>query len=98
MAQRVGGNRRKTRKIFKKNYKDKGKISLSKYFKEYKIGDKVILKAEPAVQKSIYFPRYHGKSGIVKGKKGSCYEILIKDKNKEKNIITHPVHLKPITK
>jgi len=96
MAKRVGGNRRKTRKIFKKHYKDKGKISLSKYFKEYKTGDKVILKAEPAVQKGIYFPRYHGKLGVVKGKKGFCYEILIKDKNKQKNIIVNPVHLKAI--
>ncbi len=94
MAKRVGGSRRKTRNIYKKHYKDKGKIPLSKYFKEYKIGDKVILKAEPAIQKSIYFHRYHGKSGIVKGKKGSCYEVTIKDKNKEKNIIVHPVHLK----
>lgn len=93
MTKRVGGNRRKTRKIFKKHYKAKGKISLSKYFKEYEIGDRVILKAEPAVQKSIYSPRFHGKSGIVKGKKGSCYEVLIKDHNKEKNIIIHPVHL-----
>jgi len=94
MAKRVGGARRKTRHILSKHYKDKGKISLTRYFKEYKTGEKVILKAEPAVQKGMYFPRFHGKVGIVKGKKGNCYEVLIKDGKLEKNIIVHPVHLK----
>lgn len=98
MAKRIGGNRRKTRGIFKKNYKAKGKVSLTKYFKEFKVGDKIVLKAEPAVQKGIYFPRFHGKSGIVKGKKGDCYEIAIKDNKKEKSVTVHPVHLKAIAK
>ena len=94
MAKRIGGNRRKTRHILSKHYKAKGKISLTKYLKEYKIGEKVILKAEPAIQSGMYFPRFHGKPGIVKGKKGSCYEILIKDGKLEKNLIVHPIHLK----
>jgi large subunit ribosomal protein L21e len=96
MATRIGGNRRKTRNIFKKHYKSKGKVSLTSYFKEYKKGDKVILKAESAIQKGLYFPRYHGKSGIVKSRKGDCYEILIKDGKLEKNITVHPIHLKQI--
>jgi len=45
----------------------------------FKIGDKVLLKAEPAYQKAMYFPRYHGKIGIVQGKQGKCYIIKIKD-------------------
>jgi len=96
MAKRIGGNRRKTRNIFKKEYKQRGKISLSNYLKEYKEGDKVILKAEPAIQKGLYFHRFHGKLGIVKSKKGSCYEVTIKDGKKKKNIIVHPIHLKEI--
>ncbi len=98
MAKRIGGNRRKTRQIYKKHYKKKGKISLTNYFKEYQIGDKVILKAEPAIQKGIYFPRYHGKPGIVKEKKGKCYNVIIKAGDKEKNILVHPIHLKIIGK
>ena len=38
----------------------------------------------------------HSKTGIVKGKKGSCYEINIKDGKKEKILIIHPVHLKRV--
>ena len=47
-------------------------------------------------QKGMYFPRYHGMVGEVKGKKGNCYNIAIKDHNKDKLLIVHPVHLKKI--
>ncbi|MBI2508019.1 50S ribosomal protein L21e [Candidatus Woesearchaeota archaeon] len=94
MAKRIGRSRRKTRHKLRKSIKERGKISISKYLHEFKLGDRVILKAEPAVQTGMYFPRFHGKAGVVTGKQGSCYKILIKDINKEKTIIVHPVHLK----
>ena len=94
MAKRTGGYRRKTRGIFRKNIKDRGKISIKKYFQEFKTGDKVILKAEPAVQTGMYFRRFHGKVGEVNGKRGECYIVKIKDLNKKKELIVHPVHLK----
>ena len=94
MAQRQGGGRRKTRGKYRKNIKDRGKISIRKYFQEFKNGDKVILKAEPAVQRGIYFRRFHGKVGEIIGKKGECYIINIKDFNMKKELIVHPVHLK----
>ncbi len=52
------------------------------------------MKAEPAVQHGMYYPRFHGKHGVVKGKQGNCYIVGIKDKNKAKDLIVHPVHLK----
>ena len=93
MSKRIGGCRRKTRNKLKKSLRDKGKISINKYFQEFKIGEKVVLKAEPAIQKGMYFPRFHSKTGLVKGKKGSCYEIIIKDGGKAKMLIVHPIHL-----
>mgnify|MGYP001569345496 FL=1 len=94
MAQRQGGGRRKTRGKFRKNIKDRGKISIKKYFQEFKNGDRVILKAEPAVQTGMYFRRFHGKVGEKIGKKGECYIINIKDFNMNKELIVHPIHLK----
>ena len=73
---------------------ERGKFSLRSYLKELQINDKVVLKMEPSIQKGMYFPRFHGKVGIVKAKKGSCYEVTIKDFKKEKTVIVHPVHLK----
>ena len=92
--QRVGGSRRKTRHKLKKNIRTKGKISLKEYFKNLKEGDKVTLKAEPAIQKGMYFPRFHGKTGKVIKKQGSNYYVEIKDGNKKKLVLVHPAHLK----
>jgi large subunit ribosomal protein L21e len=88
------GFRRKTRSKLTKDYKKKGKISLRTYFQEFKEGDRVVLSAEPAYQKAMYYPRFHGRSGIVIGSRGSSYVVLIKYGRKEKMIIVHPVHLK----
>jgi len=86
--------RRKTRSKLKKNYKDQGKVSIRKFFQTFIEGDRVILKAEPAHQDGMYFPRFHGRSGLVMKKRGHCYEVLIKDGRKDKMVIVHPVHLK----
>ena len=94
MAQRIGRFRRKTRSKLKKGIKEKGKISISNYLNDFKENDRVLLKAEPAVQDGMYFPRFHGKTGIIVGKEGSCYKILIKDFKKEKIVVVHPVHLR----
>jgi|TARA_Y100000310_G_C20270341_1_gene617691 large subunit ribosomal protein L21e len=94
--QRIGGLRRKTRYKLRKNIRTKGKISLRRFFQRFKEGDKVYLSAEPAIQKGMYHPRFHGKAGIIKNKQGSNYHVEIKDGGKRKLILTHPVHLKKI--
>jgi len=94
MVMRIGGSRRKTRYKLKKEIRQKGKISLSRYFQTFSIGDRVSLNAEPAVQKGFYHPRFFGKSGIIIGMKGACYQIQIQDGGKEKSVIAHPVHLR----
>jgi len=96
MARNKGTFRTKTRYKFKKERRDKGKITLGRLFREFNVGDKVYLSVESAVQKGMYFPRFYGKTGEIVGKRGSCYEVKIKDMNKMKILISHPVHLKPV--
>ncbi|MEA3378735.1 MAG: 50S ribosomal protein L21e [Nanoarchaeota archaeon] len=96
MTTRVGGFRRKTRSKLKKNIRNKGKISISSYFKRYKIGEKVNLLGEPAIQKGFFFPRFKGKIGVIKGKQGACYKVEIKDGKKAKILIVHPVHIRSV--
>ena len=95
MVTRIGTSQRKTRHKFKRNYREKGKISLSKFFQEFEKGDKVNLKINSNVVKGRFFPRFHGLTGTITGsKKGSCYEVIIKDGNKQKTLFVHPIHLK----
>ncbi len=96
MATRIGGFRRKTRYKLQKSIREKGKISIRSFLQELEPGQRVQLKAEPAVQKGLYFPRFHGKTGIVIGMQGKCYKVKITDNNKEKVLIVHPVHLKKL--
>lgn len=94
MAKRIGGFRRKTRHKLKKHASKKGKISIPQYFKIFKMGERVSLTANTSVQKGMYFPRFHGLSGLIKAKRGKCYEVEINDKGKRKTLIVHPIHLK----
>jgi len=94
MAQRTGSRRRKTRHKLKKSIRTKGKISIRNYLQSFKPGEKVLLKAEPAIQKGMYHPRFHGKIGTIKKSQGKCYQVIIKDHKKEKIQLVHPIHLK----
>ncbi|MDP7180105.1 MAG: 50S ribosomal protein L21e [Candidatus Woesearchaeota archaeon] len=93
---RIGKFRRKTRYKLKKDIRNKGKISITKYLQNFKTGEMATLLAEPAVQKGLYHPRFYGKRGIVKSKVGRCFEVTIKDGNKEKTLIVHPIHLRKV--
>lgn len=79
----------------RKSMREHGKVKLSKYFQEFKKGERVAVKRELAVQPK--FPKQiQGRSGLVSGKRGSSYLVKIKDMNKEKSYIIHPVHLKKL--
>lgn len=90
---RVGGNRRKSRYKMKKSVSEKGKLHISRFMQKYEEGDKVLLKAYPSYQKGLFCLRFHGKVGEIKTKQGDCYGVAIKDGNKAKVCIVHPVHL-----
>ncbi len=95
MVTRIGTKQRKTRYKYKRSIREKGKIPLSIYFQEFKAGDYVNLVINSSMQKGRFFPRFHGLTGIITGnKKGACYEVRMKDGNKQKILYVHPLHLK----
>jgi large subunit ribosomal protein L21e len=93
MTTRMDGFRKRTRHKFKKEREDKGKISIRAFLQKFEVGDKVNLSVEPAYQKGMYRPKFIGKIGTVLRQKGTCYEVQIKDMDKTKTVIVHPVHL-----
>ena len=79
----------------RKNIKQRGKIKLSEYFKDLKIGERVAVKREKSVVAS--FPeRIQGLTGIIEGKRGRHCVVKLKEINKEKVFIIAPIHLKRI--
>jgi large subunit ribosomal protein L21e len=78
--------------IKRKSQREHGKIKLSRYFQEFKTGDRVTVIRELALQPR--FPKkLQGRSGVISGKRGSAYIIKMNDLNKEKTYIIHPIHL-----
>ena len=76
-----------------KRIRDKGKIKLSRYFKKINVGDSVAIVPELGVRAA--FPkRLKGKSGKVVGERGRFKLVELKDGDKTKKFIIHPVHLK----
>lgn len=79
----------------KKKIRKKGKISLTRYFQEFKDGDMVAVARELSV-KFGYPTRLQGRTGKVISKRGSAYYIEIKDFNKLKRYLIKPIHLRKI--
>jgi large subunit ribosomal protein L21e len=94
MVMRIGGARRKTRQKYRKTHRTKGKMSVSKFYAEFKIGEKVALKLESSYPGGIVYRRFYGKNGEICGMAGSCVKVIIKDQGKFKTLIVHPIHLK----
>lgn len=94
MTKRTGGLKRKSRYKLKKDRGTKGKISVNRFMHSFKEGQRVHLSIEPSVHKGSYHSRFIGSTGIVRGKRGKCFEVSINDKGKEKLLIVHPIHLR----
>ena len=76
-----------------KKIREKGKLKLSQYFKKIDDGASVAIVADAGVVSS--FPkRIQGLSGTVIESRGKFKVVAIKDGNKAKTFIVHPVHLK----
>lgn len=99
MTSRKGkGIRRKSRDKLSKHVRERGKIKIREILKELKEGDTVAIVIDPSFHYGMPNPRFYGLIGKVLRKRGECYEVLIRDKEKEKIIIAHPAHLKLINR
>lgn len=81
--------------IKRKTVKEHGKLSLSKYFQEFKDGDKVAIIRDQALNPG--FPhRIQGRTGVVIGSRGQAYVIKLNEGNMVKVHIIRPSHLKKL--
>lgn len=91
------GYRHRTRKLLKKNIRERGSIPpLSLLMYEYKVGDKVHIVINPSVMKGMPHRRFHGKTGVVVGKRGLAVVVKVNLGDKEKTLFIRPEHLRPV--
>lgn len=78
-----------------KRLREKGKISLKRFFQKFKPGDYVAVVRELSI-KFGYAAKLQGRTGKVIEKRGNAYEIEINDLDKPKRYLIKPIHLKKI--
>lgn len=76
----------------RKSVKQRGKISLSRYFQKFNAGDSVAVAKDLSHQFS-YSNRIQGRTGKVIEKRGSAYYVEIKELDKPKRYLLKPIHL-----
>lgn len=94
MVRKSKGYRSRTRTLFRKKPRQRGKIGLSRLLQPYEIGDRVLIKVEPSFHRGMPHKRFHGRIGIVKQKRGRSYLVAVTSGGKEKEVITRPEHLR----
>ena len=94
MVKHSKGYRSRTRKLLRKRVRERGAIPpLSQLMIDYKEGDYVVIKTNPSIHKGMPHRRYHGRVGIVVGKRGKAYLVKVTVGSKEKILIIRPEHL-----
>jgi len=89
------GYRSGTRRLFKKEPRERGKMKLSKLLYEYQPGTQVIVKIDSSVHKGMPHRRYHGRVGTIINKRGRSYVVSVSQGDAIREIIVRPEHLEP---
>jgi large subunit ribosomal protein L21e len=93
LVRRSKGYRSKTRTLFRKEPRERGKVGLSRLLRTYNPGDKVKIKIDSSVHKGMPHRRYHGRVGVIKGRRGRSYIIQVAEGNQTRTLIARPEHL-----
>jgi large subunit ribosomal protein L21e len=89
------GYRSGTRRLFKKEPREHGKLRLSKLLYEYQPGSQVVVKIDSSVHKGMPHRRYHGRVGTIVNKRGRSYVVNVSQGDAVREIIVRPEHLEP---
>ncbi len=89
------GYRHGTRRLLKKEPRDRGKLKIGKLLVAHEPGSQVIIRIDSSVQKSMPHRRFHGKIGTVVDKRGRGYVVDVPQGDAVKQIIVRSEHLEP---
>ncbi|WP_434731717.1 50S ribosomal protein L21e [Thermogladius sp. KZ2Tp1] len=94
MVKAPKGYRHRTRKLLKKDVRERGAVPpLSRILVEYKEGEVVHIDINPSVYKGMPHRRYQGKTGVVVGKRGRALIVKVNLGGKEKILFVRPEHV-----
>lgn len=91
MVRSSKGHKRRTRHRLKRELREK--FTVEPVIKEFKLGDKVIIKISPSAR-TFPHPIYLGLAGHVSGVRGRSYIVSVRKGRKEKSLIVRPENLR----
>ncbi|MFW9984068.1 MAG: 50S ribosomal protein L21e [Candidatus Odinarchaeota archaeon] len=95
MVKRSHGYRVGSRKLMTKKTRERGLPSLGKLLRIYEEGERVDIIIDPSIHGGQPHRRYHGRVGIIRGRRGRSYEVETTLGKKVKLLIIRPEHLRP---
>ncbi|MGP8078391.1 MAG: 50S ribosomal protein L21e [Thermoplasmata archaeon] len=95
MVKSSKGFRSRSRGTFTKEVRERGLPPVTRFLREFAIGDKVTVKIEPSDPHGQPHPRYQGRVCTVVAKSGRAYRVQFVDGGKRKELIANPIHLEP---
>ncbi len=97
MVKSSKGFRSRSRGTFTKEVRERGLPPITRFLREFAIGQQVMVRIEPSDPHGQPHPRYQGRVCTVVAKSGRAYRVEFKDGGKRKELIATPIHLVPIT-
>ena len=97
MVKSSKGFRSRSRGVFTKDVRERGLPPVTRFLREFAVGDRVMVRIEPSDPHGQPHPRYQGRVCTVVGRRGRAYRIEFLDGGKRKELIATPVHLLPVT-
>ncbi len=95
MVKKSHGYRARTRSLMSKRVRERGLRPLSHLLVTYEVGQRVDVVIDPSFHKGMPHRRYHGRTGVVVGKRGRAILVDVNIGKATKTLIIRPEHLRP---
>ncbi len=96
MVKSSKGFRSRSRGTFTKEVRERGLPPVTRFLRQFQVGDKVSVRIEPSDPHGQPHPRYQGRTCTVIGRVGRAYRVEFLDGGKRKELIAHAIHLIPL--
>lgn len=96
MVKRSKGIMSGMRQTLRKKPRDRGIPPITRFLREFQIGEKANIVIESSSQKGVPHRRYHGKVGTIVDTRGDAYIVRVQMDKTHKDLIIRPEHLKPV--
>ena len=96
MVKSSKGFRSRSRGTFTKEVRERGLPPVTRFLREFEVGQKVMVRIDPSDPHGQPHPRYQGRTCTVVGRSGRAYRLAFLDGGKPKELLATPIHLLPV--